>query len=296
VAQTVHTDTVYADPKFRAVDAGTMMRAGHPDIAEGDRFIVSKVLRLRDELGRPLRVLDVGSGSGDLTLLLAGQLPDGEVIASEIAPNPLAQAYEKLAPVPRTSIFPRPFEEWTEPVDVVISWGSHHHLDHDYLVRVADVLAPDGALIVGDEFCPEYLSGADQRRLARAGRISIVDGFLFTDEDELAEYRSSGRVPGASVELERSRRRALWHWYKFVGDYAVAHDAWDVLIAELAIARDDLVTSFGGEHKTSPCLLEHELSRRGFEIVDRTSIGDREPELSSFVIYTCRPAAREPGA
>jgi SAM-dependent methyltransferase len=291
VTQTHDTDTIYADPAFRTVDVGSMMRAGHPDIAEGDRVIVSKVLRLRDELGRPLRVLDVGSGSGELSLLLARALPDGEVVANEIAPNPLAQAHEKLTALSRASIFPRPFEEWAGTVDVVISWGSHHHLDHDYLVRVGDVLAPDGVLIVGDEFCPEYLGAADWQRLAQARLISIIDGFVFTDEGEAAEYRRSGRVPAHTERLERSRRRALWNWYKFVGDYAVAHDAWDVLIAELGIARDDLVTSFGGEHKTSPYLLERELALQGFQVVDRTVVGDREPELCSFVIYACRAAA-----
>ncbi|RJL27204.1 class I SAM-dependent methyltransferase [Bailinhaonella thermotolerans] len=285
------SDTVYADPGYRDLDVGTIMREGHPDIAEGDEHIVSAVRKLRADLGRPLRVLDVGSGSGDLSLMLARALPDCEVIANEIAPNPLAQARAKLAGRPRARVFDRPFEEWDEPVEVVVSWGSHHHLAHDYLRHVRRVLTPDGVLVIGDEFCPEYLTAEDRERLARAEEVLLVDGYVFDSAAAAEAYRASGEVPEWSLRLERDRRRALWTWYKFVGDHAAARGAWPVLIAELAIARDDLVTGNAEEHKTSPLLLERELALNGFAVHDKTVIGDRDPALQSFVVYTCRAGA-----
>jgi len=285
------SDTVYANPKYRDIDVGAIMRTGHPDIAEGDERIVATVRKLHADRGSRLRILDVGSGSGDLSLLLAHALPDCEVIANDIAPNPVAQATEKLAPFPHSSVFDKPFEEWWETVDVVISWGSHHHLAHDYLRHVRQLLSSGGLFIIGDEFCPEYLSPADKERLATARQIILVDGYIFDNAEDISTYQATGRLTEWNLRLEQARREALWTWYKFVGDYAVANDAWPVLIAELGIARDDFITDFDEEHKTSPYLLERELELNGFSIAERIVIGDRKPALQSFVIYICRLAA-----
>jgi SAM-dependent methyltransferase len=283
-------ETVYSDPRYREVDVGSLMRTGHPDIAEGDDYIVSVVKSAWLERGHLLRIIDIGSGSGDLSLMIAKSLPDCTVIANDVAPNPIAQAQSKLAPFMNASVFAHPFEEWEEPIDIAISWGSHHHLSHNYLQHLRSVLAPHGLLIIGDEFCPEYIFDEDAERLARAIEITISGGYIFDSRDDLAGYHATGQVPAWSARLEEARRRTLWTWYKFVGDYAVEHNAWPVLIAELGIARDDLITEEADEHKTSPRLLERELSLNGFDIAAKTVIGERDPALLSFVIYTCRPA------
>jgi SAM-dependent methyltransferase len=287
-ADTDH-ENVYDSPQFKDLDIGAIMRSGHPDIAQGDEYIVAAVAELKQRLGRRLRIIDVGSGSGDLSLLIADKLPDCTVIANDIAEKPLEQARRKLAQFSHASVERQPFEEWNGTADVVISWGSHHHLSHDYLEHVRKALAPDGLFIVGDEFCPEYLTEADQRRLAEADEIIIADGYIFDSGRDAAEYASTGTPPPWTVGLELRRRKALWTWYKFVGDYAVERDAWPVLITELAIARDDLITEFTGEHKTSPYLLERELELNGFAILDKTLVGERELSLRSFVIYCCQP-------
>jgi len=282
------SDTVYANPKYRDVDVGAIMRVGHPDIAEGDERIVAAVRKLHADRGGPLRIIDVGSGSGDLSLMLAQALPDCEVIANDTGTNPAAQAADKLAPFPRSSVYDKPFEQWPGQADVVISWGSHHHLAHDYLDHVRKVLNPGGLFIVGDEFCPEYCTPADKRRLAKATQITLVDGYVFDNADDVATYKETGKLTEWNLHLEQARREALWTWYKFVGDYAVQHDAWPVLIAELGIARDDFITDFDEEHKTSPYLLERELELNGFTVAEKIVIGEREPALQSFVIYVCQ--------
>jgi cyclopropane fatty-acyl-phospholipid synthase-like methyltransferase len=285
------SDTVYANPKYRDVDVGAIMRDGHPDISEGDERIVAEVRKLHADRGGRLRIIDVGSGSGDLSLMLAQALPDCEVIANDTAPNPVAQAADKLAPFPHASVFDKPFEQWQEPVDVVISWGSHHHLAHDYLDHVRRVLTSGGLFIVGDEFCPEYFAPADKQRLAKATQITLVDGYIFDSAEDVATYKETGQISEWSLRMEQARRETLWTWYKFVGDYAIEKDAWPVLIAELGIARDDLITDFDEEHKTSPYLLERELELNGFTVAQHIVIGDREPALQSFVIYVCQAAA-----
>ena len=43
------------------------------------------------------------------------------MIANDTAPNPVAQAADKLASFPHASVFDKPFEEWQEPVDVAVT-------------------------------------------------------------------------------------------------------------------------------------------------------------------------------
>jgi len=280
---------IYQDETFRDVDIGAIMREGHPDIEEGDEHVVNVIRKLRRQLQRPLRVLDVGAGSGHLSWLLAREFQDGMIVANEIAESPITQARSKLAAFSNAQVFGRPFSEWDKTVDAVISWGTHHHLGHGYLDHVRRVLSPDGLLVIGDEMCPEYLTASDQQRLRQAKAIEIVDGYIFDRADDIENYRRTGMVPEWNLALEKARRKALWKWYKFVGDYAVAKDCWTVLITELQIARDDLITNFAEEHKTSPYLLQCELELNGFTITEKAVIGKRAPELQSFVVYTCNP-------
>lgn len=281
--------TIYEDALFKDMDVGSIMRVGHPDIEDGDAHILNLVRRLRAEHRAPLRILDVGSGSGHLSLLLARALPDCAVVANEIARAPADQARAKLSGLANAEVFDRPFETWTAAVDVVISWGSHHHLSHGYLEHAKQILGPSGTLIVGDELCPEYLTSADQARLAAARSIEIIDGYIFDNEQDARRYREAGHVPAWNLGLEQTRRLALWKWYKFVGDFAVERGAWDVLISELQIARDDLITRFQGEHKTSPFLLERELSLAGFEILEQKAIGPAREAGQSCIVYCGRP-------
>jgi SAM-dependent methyltransferase len=283
--------SIYDDPEFAAVDVGTVMRQGHPDIVGGDQHLVSEIQRLQAARGRPLTVVDIGSGSGDLTTLIAQQVPGTIVTAIEPAGTPAAQAAKKADAVEGANVFHGRFEEWTTTVDVAISWGSHHHLPHDYLEHARTILGPDGALLIGDEFAPEYLTATDIARLGKATIVSLVDGFVFDSEVDIGRYRQTNDPGKWRLDLEQRRRQSLWQWYKFVGDYAIERDSWDVALAELAIAKNDLTTDYSGEHKTSPKLLERELQLAGFDVAREHAIGDRPRELQSFVVYTCHPAA-----
>ena len=217
--------SIYGDTSFDALDVGSIIRVGHPDIAEGDDHIVAAIERLRRRAGRGLTILDVGSGSGDLTVRLAAALADCRVVAVEPAPGPAAQARRKLSDAANAEVFQREFEQWSSPVDVVVSWGTHHHLRHDYLDHVARLLRSGGTLIIGDEFCPEYLTADDLARVDAAPQLTFLDGYLFVDGDDVARYRATARPPDWSVRLEQARRRALWTWYRFVIDFAVATNA-----------------------------------------------------------------------
>ena len=276
--------TIYENSVFADIDIGASMRSGHPDVAAGDRWIVDRVRAFVAQRDGRQRILDVGSGSGVLTGQLAQALPEHHVIANEVVASDIARAKTRLAAHRNADVFDRPFQEWLEPVDVVISWGSHHHLPHDYLRHVLRVLTSGGRLLIGDEFCPEYLPFETRDALDRGERFTITDGYILVGRD-IDEYAQMGRVPEHARRLESQRRQALWRWYRYVVDYAVEHDAWDVAILELQIARDDLITGFAGEHKTSPLLLEHELQRAGFTCLQRCELSPRQPHLCSFVLF-----------
>ncbi|MGW9210542.1 class I SAM-dependent methyltransferase [Embleya sp. NPDC055664] len=284
--------TVYGRPEFADIDIGDTMRHGHPDITDGDRLIVDLVRRRAQTLGRPLTVMDVGSGSGVVSAMLAHSLPGHRVIANEVEPRLIAQARSRLADFAGGEVFDRPFQEWKKPLDVVISWGSHHHLPNTYLDHVRTLLVDDGVLIIGDEFCPEYCDDNDAARVTTAEVIHLADGLVLTSHREVAAYRADGVVPQWSRDLEAKRRRALWHWYKFVVDYAMAKDNWTVVLAELQITRDDLTTSFDEEHKLSPLIVRRDLELNGFRPLSTNVIGNRPPDLQSFYLYEFAPRPR----
>lgn len=274
--------SVYERKAFSEVDIGLRMRSGHVDIQEGDDLVVDMVRRLVEDLaGDQATIVDIGSGSGVLSERLATVLPNHRVVANDNASGNSTRAAARLESHPNGSVFDQSFEDWQEPADVFVSWGSHHHLPHSYLRQVASLLKPGGRLIIGDEFCPEYLAESD----LAAGRAWLLDGYLFTNDEEERDYRSTGVLPATVERRETARREALWSWYRFVIDQAVARGDWMVALLELQIARDDLMTDFEEEHKTSPLLLETELKDSGFRIVDKVIIGNRSPELCSFVVY-----------
>lgn len=278
---TVGDASVYHRESFKAVDIGAQMRLGHIDIAEGDDYIVSLVRASLKNRTTAATIVDIGSGSGVLSEYLASQFPEHKVVANDNARSNSEKANTRLACYPNASVFDAAFEYWVEPADVFISWGSHHHLPHDYIKRVHELLRPGGRFIVADEFCPEYLSEAE----LSGGRAWLIDGYLYTSAAEEKMFRETGTPPQSVLDREEARRNALWKWYRYVIDKAVERNDWTVAVIELQIARDDLTTGFADEHKTSPLVLETELKDAGFAILSRRHIGERKPALQSFVVY-----------
>lgn len=280
--------TVYGRKEFQDLDIGAIMRQGHPDIRDGDEYIVSLVEQHCIRLGRPPVVIEVGCGSGVLSAMLADRIPDAKVVANEIEPNLVELARRRLAKS-RTELFSRPFDEWDRPFDILVSWGSHHHLSNVYLNHAKELLSPEGVFILGDEFCPEYCNAEDAARIAAAESIHIAGGYVLTSQAELEAYNTEKIVPPEAIDLERRRQWALWRWYKYVIDYAMARGNLTVVLAELQIARDDLTTGFGGEHKLSPLIIERDFELRGFQRLSKCSLGSDAVELQSFFIYEFAP-------
>jgi tRNA (cmo5U34)-methyltransferase len=105
----------------------------------------------------PRRILDVGSGTGDLDALALERFPAASLTCLDGSPGLLARARETLAPFgARASFVESDFDkDWREavgaPFDVVMSVESIHHLESDAKRRVYaqcfEVLRPGGLFI-----------------------------------------------------------------------------------------------------------------------------------------------------
>lgn len=106
----------------------------------------------------PVRVLDLGAGTGLLASVIAGALPEAELVLLDEAPAMLERATERLAPLGDrvTTVVADLRDPLPDgPFDVVASALAIHHLDDggkaDLYRRAADVLAPGGVLINAEQ-------------------------------------------------------------------------------------------------------------------------------------------------
>ena len=111
-------------------------------------------------LGRsgPVRVLDLGAGTGLLSSVLAGVLPEASFLLLDEAPAMLERASERLAPLGDrvvTVVADLRDDLPAGPFDVIASALAIHHLDDagkaDLYRRAAERLAPGGVLVNAEQ-------------------------------------------------------------------------------------------------------------------------------------------------
>jgi SAM-dependent methyltransferase len=282
-----------AAPNGSNVDVAVEMRRGHVGIEETDQTLLGV---FREHLTRrakdaPLRIFDICSGSGFFIRRLSRELPEAgahQIVAHEDDPDVLsllrARLGESAIPIHAGS-----FNDWREPIDVLLSWGSFHHMPRAYLSHARTLLRPGGLVVLADEFCPEYLTPPMVERVRSAAAIHIANGYVLTTDAELAAYTQTGALPAIAVEMERARQQVLWRWYRHVVDVMMERACLNAALYELRTTRDDLDTAFGSEHKLSPVVAERELELLGFELVARhVPVREATPARESFFVYVYR--------
>lgn len=280
-------------PHGSNVDVAQQMRRGHVGIEDTDRTLLAI---FREHLARrakdaPLRIFDICSGSGFFIRRLSRELPEAsvhELFAHEDEPEvlPLLTARLRESPI---RIHAGSFCDWREPIDVLLSWGSFHHMPRAYLSHARTLLRPGGLVVLADEFCPEHLTPVMLERVRSAAAIHIANGYVLTSDAELAAYAETGALPPIAVEMERARQQVLWKWYRHVVDVMMERECLQAALYELRTTRDDLDTAFGSEHKLSPAVAERELDLLGFELVARhVPVSEPTPERESFFVYVYR--------
>jgi hypothetical protein len=267
------------------VDVNELMREGHPFIAETEVALLERMQQRVRALDRPARILELGSGSGVLTRQLCDRFPEAEIIAHEEMDDLRGLALKRLDGR-NVTFHTRPLRSWQEPVDIVFSAGTHHHMPHDYFEHVRHLISPNGVYVLGDELCPEYCRGAHALRLARAEVLRFAGGYLLTSNTEIEAFDRDGTVPEHARELENLRRATLWRWYRFVVDFAVERGHFEVAASELGSARDDLITGSDAEHKFSASIVERQVALAGLRTLTKQIIGMHEPaDRQSFFVY-----------
>jgi SAM-dependent methyltransferase len=280
-------------PAASSVDVAAEMRRGHVGIEDTDRTLLGV---FRDHLARragdaPLRIFDICSGSGFFIHRLSRELPAAaahELWAHEDDEGVLPLLAARLGGS-SIRIHAGSFLDWREPIDVLLSWGSFHHMPRGYLAHARTLLRPGGLVVLADEFCPEYLTPAMRERVRSAPVIHLASGHVLTSDAELAAYTETGALPAIAVEMERARQQVLWTWYRHVVDVMMERACINAALYELRTTRDDLDTAFGSEHKLSPAVAERELELLGFELVARhVPVSEPVPARDSFFVYVVR--------
>ncbi|HEX3759578.1 MAG TPA: class I SAM-dependent methyltransferase [Kofleriaceae bacterium] len=289
VFQTQHV----AAPPSPNIDVALEMRKGHVGIDDTDRTLLGL---FRDHLARrahdaPLRIFDICSGSGFFIRRLARELPEAarhqlHAHEDDAGVLPLLQARLHGSGI---QVHAGSFCDWHDPIDVLLSWGSFHHMPRSYLAHARTVLRPGGLVVIADEFCPEYLTPAMAERVRAATAIHFANGYVLTSDAELAAYTDSGALPPLAIEMELARQQVLWKWYRHVVDVMMERACLNAALYELRTTRDDLDTAFGSEHKLSPVVAERELALLGFELVSRhVPVAEAAPARDSFFVYVYR--------
>jgi len=157
-------------PRTRGRDLNHVARLYDP-VIEGLSFGRERMFREKTLEYLPIRpvmrILDVGCGTGTLTLAVASRLGRGEIIGIDAAPKMIAIARRKAA----RSICPAAFFVGVSEAldfedasfDLIVNSMFTHHIDRELKERsfaeMHRVLKPGGALITADADRPTSLSG-----------------------------------------------------------------------------------------------------------------------------------------
>ena len=170
---------------------------------------------------RPIRVLDLGCGTGSLVVRLADTLPAATVIGLDVSPANITAAERSQARGPASNVqfVTGDYLSYrTDPFDVIVSDGVLHLIDADtasLAAKLARDLRRDGTLICNMPFACAYNTAfAIVRRGLRAIRAPWLDRTILQaarmlhgdtmDDDALRErvlymYMPPRRVMGARL-------------------------------------------------------------------------------------------------
>jgi len=126
------------------------------------------------------RILDVGAGSGLLSLMLAQRFPHAQIDAIEIEPTAAQRARENFANSPwsdRLTLIEGDFKEYksTENYDLIVSNPPYYSTTHNYSSSRRKLARNSNSLSPGD-----LVKGA--QRLSANGTLSVIIPARLEDE------------------------------------------------------------------------------------------------------------------
>lgn len=124
-------------------------------IPDYPRMVEALVAALPFECAAPIRVIDLGCGTGTVAQSVLDAFPNAHVTCLDLAENMIALAQAKLARYPAIRFVVGDFAAFEGEYDVVVSSLALHHLATDerkrlFYSRIYDRLSPGGVFYNGD--------------------------------------------------------------------------------------------------------------------------------------------------
>lgn len=180
--------------------------------------------------GDPLRALELGAGTGELTAKLLTRFPESTVLAIDHSEGMLAEADRKLATFGdratiRQGAFPDDYPDATGEYDLVVSSLAVHHLDdatkRDLFDAVLAALAPGGWFLNGDvvRFEADHLEELSDRMIRNWVRSKGWEEAEFMDVWKASDdFDDPATLTDQLVWLRESGFEAvtsIWQYYNF---------------------------------------------------------------------------------
>jgi tRNA (cmo5U34)-methyltransferase len=164
-------------------------------IPDYPRMVEALVAALSFESAAPIRVIDLGCGTGTVAQSVLDAFPNARVTCLDLAENMIALARAKLARYPVVRFIVGDFTAFDGEYDVVISSLALHHLATDehkrrFYRQIYDRLSAGGAFYNGDVVLAssDLLQATYMRQWRAFMRRSISDEEI--DEKWIAKYHA----------------------------------------------------------------------------------------------------------
>ena len=163
------------------------------------------------EISPEWRCLEIGAGAGSVARWLAGRVPDGEVVATDLNIAYLPADIENLHPLEHDV---RTGEFTPGSFDLIHARAVLEHLPHgrEVVLRINDWLRPGGWLVIDEvDFAPSRTSPLAELRRTGALIMDALSQFIGTDND------FGRQLPMLLKEVGLSRVRATYRGHPVGG-------------------------------------------------------------------------------
>ena len=173
------------------------------------------------------RILDIGTGSGVLALMLAQRFPQAEIDAVELEPEAAHQATENAAQSPfsnRIKVHQRAIQGWSQEADLIVCNPPFFHDHPKSQDRKRNLARHDDTLPL------RVLFSTSSACLSAQGSFDLV----FPEDraqEVVKEAQRHGFILHAKVQLRATPAheviRCLWSWRK-AETFKVISETWDL--------------------------------------------------------------------
>jgi ubiquinone/menaquinone biosynthesis C-methylase UbiE len=187
---------------------GAAVEDGHATFQEQKLYeaIMLGAVKQWKKLGRPLVVCDLCSATGGCAEHVEKGIPISTLYLVDNEPTMIAGAKAKPWAAGQVQVIEADAVTWNapEPIDLILMNSAYHHIEDDrkqeYLRNARRMLGPDGLILVGEHFLPEY---------DRSSRASYQDSVLRFYGERLRYLERLG-TPEAQVAVIRQTARYCW--------------------------------------------------------------------------------------